>query len=72
MSSFRLCLDSSRIYGLAEPEARDVIDQTIQLVEDEFEDAARSVGLTAAERNQLWESAILNPFSRERYGNRSR
>jgi serine/threonine-protein kinase HipA len=72
LSSFRLCLDSARIYGLAEHEARDVIDQTIQLVEDEFDDAARSVGLTAAERDQLWESAILNPFSREGYGNRSR
>jgi serine/threonine-protein kinase HipA len=29
LSTVRLCLDSARIYGLAEPEVRDVIDRTI-------------------------------------------
>lgn len=66
-SSFAACLKACGVYGLAKGEARDIIDNQIDIIERHFSEVADLVRLTRAQRNLLWRRQILNPFAGYNY-----
>lgn len=63
LSQVAACLDAARIYELTERQARDIIDRQLDVIRDQWHDAADVATLTATERNQMWRRQILNPFA---------
>lgn len=50
-------------YGLEQNEARDIIDNQIEVIEQDFAEVADLARLTEGQRNFLWHRQILNPFA---------
>jgi serine/threonine-protein kinase HipA len=67
MSQVSGCLRHAHEYLVAEPEAREIIDHQIDVIESEWADVREQAQLTEIELNQLWHRAILNPCSLEGY-----
>ena len=60
-SSLAACLESCPVYGLTKSEARDIIDNQIDVIERDFSEVADLARLTEAQRKFLWRSQVLNP-----------
>ena len=58
-----VCVASAEIYHLDETEAHDVIDEQIDTIRTNFREVSDLAKMTAVERNRLWGTAILNPYS---------
>lgn len=56
------CVDAAGEYELSATEAREIIDHQIDVMQNDWDDAADEARLTAAERRSLWGRQILNPF----------
>lgn len=67
LSKLALCVEAAPLYGLTEAEAREVIDSQIEIIESRWRDIAQECRLTEAERDNLAERAILNPYIFEGY-----
>lgn len=63
LSQVAACLDAARFYELSETQARDIIDRQLDVITDQWDDAADVATLTEAERNQMWGRQVLNPFA---------
>ena len=62
-SSFRVCLRAAPTYGLGRAAARRVIDQQIEIIGSQWDDAADAAQLPIAERSLMFGRQILNPFA---------
>ena len=58
---------AAETYLLTEVEAREIIDQQLLAINEQWLDAAEASRLTGAERRLLWNRQILNPFATEGY-----
>lgn len=68
LSQVAECLRVAQFYDLSEGEARDIIDQQVEVIRTQWDEAADMAMLTRAERDQMWGSQILNPYASYRYG----
>lgn len=62
------CVDAAGAFLLSQAQARAIIDRLVQVIVDEFDDAADMVGLTGLDRTLLWRRAFLHPSASEEYG----
>jgi serine/threonine-protein kinase HipA len=69
LSQFATCMRAAGHYDLSESEARQIIDNQIQVVIERWDEVADHVGLTGPERRELWGNQILNPFASYGYTN---
>ena len=59
-SQFSVCVSAAADYGLSRPEAREVVDRVVSVIETQWRDASDAVGLSEADRNALWKRSIPN------------
>lgn len=59
-SRFSVCVDAAADYGLSRPEARQTVERIVSTIRDRWIDTADAAGLSEADRNLLWNRAILN------------
>lgn len=57
------CLDAASVYHLTRLEAWDIIDHQVSTITSSWTDAADVARLTAAERDAMWKTQILNPYA---------
>jgi serine/threonine-protein kinase HipA len=62
-SQVATCVAAAHVYELDEGDARDIIDQQLTVIHDQWADAADRARLTAAERRWLWGRQIVNPYA---------
>lgn len=70
LSQLEGCVTAAEAYLLTETGAREIIDQQLLVINDQWLDAAEASHLTEAERNLLWHRQILNPFATDGYTRR--
>ncbi len=63
LSQATTCLAAANHYELSERDACSIIDGQIRTITERWGDVADSVGLTSAERGELWGNQVLNPFA---------
>jgi serine/threonine-protein kinase HipA len=56
---------AAETYLLSEAEAKDIVDQQVNTIRSQWDEAADVARLTAVERNRLWGRQILNPYALE-------
>lgn len=61
-SQFRVAVDACEVYLLDRPEAQAVVEQQVTAIREGWADAAEVARLTAADRADLWERQVLNPY----------
>lgn len=59
------CIKASEIYFLSQVEARQIVDDQLEIIRSQWTDASDAARLTENERLQLWGRQILNPFATE-------
>ena len=59
-SQFSTCVAAAADYGLSRPEATQIIDRIVSMIEAHWLEAADTAGLSEADRNTLWRRSILN------------
>jgi serine/threonine-protein kinase HipA len=59
------CINASKIYFLSQAEARQIVDEQIEIIRSQWTDASDAARLTENERLQLWRRQILNPYATE-------
>jgi serine/threonine-protein kinase HipA len=57
------CVTASETYLLSDSAARAIINHQLDVINNQWIDAADAARLTAAERDQLWGRQILNPYA---------
>ena len=57
---FAVCVAAAADYGLSRPQATRSVERIIATTEDQWGDAATTVGLSEADRNALWKRSVLN------------
>ena len=67
MSRLSGCVTRSATYLLSEQEAREIIDQQIDVIESQWADACDAARMTAADRRFFWRRQFLNPYALEGY-----
>ncbi len=65
MSQLAGCIPYAETYLLSTTEAKEIIDSQLEVINTEYDEAADAARLTRVERNDLWGSAILNPYALE-------
>ncbi len=61
-SKFAVCVDAAEVYLLDRAEAQDIVDEQVETINAQWNDAADAALLTTRERERLWGTKILNPF----------
>ncbi|HEY5112190.1 MAG TPA: type II toxin-antitoxin system HipA family toxin [Acidimicrobiales bacterium] len=64
-SQFAGCINASETYFLSRDEARQIVDNQMEIIREQWTDASDTARLTENERLQLWGRQILNPFATE-------
>jgi serine/threonine-protein kinase HipA len=59
------CIKASEIYFLSQVEARQIVDEQLDIIRSQWTDASDAARLTENERLQLWRRQILNPYATE-------
>ena len=59
-SQFSVGVSAAADYGLSRPEAREVVDRIVSVIETQWLDTSDTVGMSKADRNALWKRSILN------------
>ncbi len=72
MSQLAGCIPYSEIYLLSPNDAKEIIDIQLEVINTKYGEAADAAHLTSVERDNLWNSAILNPYAMEGYPTNSR
>ncbi len=62
-SRFAVCVAASREYLLEPEEAREIVARQVQIIREQWDDAADVAGLTVHERRQMWGRQVLNEFA---------
>lgn len=63
LSRLDVCIDAAEVYLLDSESARDIVDRLVTVVNEQWNDACDEVGLTDAQREQLWGRAVCNPYA---------
>ena len=61
LSRIRLCLDAAPEFGLAEEEARSIVEDQVGGIAENFDGLCEEIGMAPATRMQLRRRAVLNP-----------
>jgi serine/threonine-protein kinase HipA len=67
MSQLAGCVERASTYMLTEREAREVIDQQVDVIEREWGDVCERALMTEVERSFFWRRQFLNPYAFEGY-----
>jgi serine/threonine-protein kinase HipA len=67
MSRLSGCVTRAATYLLSETEAREIIDQQIDVIESQWVDACDAARMTGADRRFFWRRQFLNPYAIEGY-----
>lgn len=67
MSQVAGCVARASIYLLPEPEAREIIDRQIDVIETEWADVCDQAALAEVDRAGFWRRQFLNPYATEGY-----
>jgi serine/threonine-protein kinase HipA len=67
MSQVAGCIERAGIYQLSEAEARQIVDNQIEMIEGQWDEVCDLAGLTEVERAGFWKRQFLNPYSLEGY-----
>jgi serine/threonine-protein kinase HipA len=59
------CVDASETYFLSRDEARNIVDDQLEIIRSQWNDASDAARLTDNERSQLWGRQVLNPYAME-------
>lgn len=57
------CIERADVYRLQGAEAREIVDQQIETITNEWDDVCEHAELTEAERQHLWGRQFLNPYA---------
>ena len=61
------CIEAAATYLLSEPEARDIVDHQIAVIESEWNDVCDLAQMTEIDRRYFWKRQILNSYATEGY-----
>jgi serine/threonine-protein kinase HipA len=67
MSQVAGCVAHASTYLLSEPEAREIIDHQIDVIETQWADVCAQAALTEVDRAGFWQRQFLNPYATEGY-----
>lgn len=67
MSQLRTCLEAAHNFLLSQQQAREIIDQQITVIRDNWAKICNEANLTETDRTLLWGRQFLNPFALEGY-----
>lgn len=67
MSQVAGCVDTASTYMLSGPEAREIVDHQIAVIESEWDDVCELARMTEVERKYFWKRQFLNPYAIEGY-----
>jgi serine/threonine-protein kinase HipA len=67
MSQLAGCVERASTYMLTEREAREVIDQQVDVIEREWGEVCERARMTEVERSFFWRRQFLNPYAFEGY-----
>lgn len=67
MSQLNTCLEAAHNFLLSQEEARDIIDQQITAIKENWIAVCNEANLTETDRALFWERQFLNPFALEGY-----
>lgn len=70
-SNFATCLKAAPVYGLDSNAAREIIDQTVDVINESWDEAADEARLPGIDRDLLWGRQILNPYASYDYAPRA-
>lgn len=65
MSQLLGCVERASTFMLTEAEARDLIDNQVEVIEREWDAVCESAGMTEVERSFFWGRQFLNPYAFE-------
>jgi serine/threonine-protein kinase HipA len=68
MSQAAGCVERASVYLLSEAEAREIVDNQIETIEEQWDEVCDLAGLTEVERAGFWRRQFLNPYALEGYG----
>jgi serine/threonine-protein kinase HipA len=61
------CVERSETYLVSQKRAREIVDQQIAVIEDQWESTCDRAGLTDVDRAQHWQRQFLNPYALRGY-----
>ncbi|MDQ3935050.1 MAG: HipA domain-containing protein [Actinomycetota bacterium] len=61
------CISRAHLYQMTQPEAREIVDRQIAVIESEWSDVCDRARLPEVERRRFWRRQFLNPFALEGY-----
>jgi serine/threonine-protein kinase HipA len=67
MSQLAGCVEAASAYLLSGPEAREIVDDQIAVIESEWDDVCELARMTEVERRYFWGRQFLNPYAIEGY-----
>jgi serine/threonine-protein kinase HipA len=65
MSQVAGCVSRASTYRLSEPDAREIIDHQIDVIETQWADVCDQAALTEVDRAGFWRRQFLNPYATE-------
>jgi serine/threonine-protein kinase HipA len=66
-SQLRVCVEAADVFLLSAPQAREIVEHQVDVIASQWDDAADAARLTHADRAQLWQRQVLNPYALEGY-----
>lgn len=66
-SRVQVCIDAAEVFLLTDRDAHDEVDRQLTTIREQWPAAADTVGLTTADRQQLWGHAIVHPYALQGY-----
>ncbi len=67
MSQVAGCVARASTYLLSEPEAREIVDHQIGVIETQWTEVCDQAALTEVDRRRFWRRQFLNPYATEGY-----
>ena len=67
MSQLAGCVARASTYLLSEPDAREIIDHQIDVIETDWADVCDQAALTEVDRAWFWQRQFLNPYATDGY-----
>jgi serine/threonine-protein kinase HipA len=67
MSQVAGCIARASTYRLSEPDAREIVDHQIDIIESHWDEVCDRAALTEVDRAMFWRRQFLNPYATESY-----
>jgi serine/threonine-protein kinase HipA len=67
MSQVVGCIERGSTYLLSQSEAREIVDNQLETIEEQWDEVCDLAGLTEVERDSFWGRQFLNPYALEGY-----